>query len=173
MRSMSRFRGAGSSLTQMRSNRPLLFVVCLAQFMVILDVSVVNVALPAMRTDLHFSTSGLQWVVNAYTITFAGFMMLGARSADLLGRRRVFVTGTLLFTAGLVSLTYGIVRTDVLGWGALGVDVPLALAAVLLGAFLYVEGRVSQAPLVPLSIFRRGQLRSANLVVILMYAALF
>src|SRR5205807_7220900 len=78
-----------------------------------------------------------------------------------------------LVTAGLVSLTYGIVRTDVLGWGALGVDVPLALAAVLLGAFLYVEGRVSQAPLVPLSIFRRGQLRSANLVVILMYAALF
>src|SRR5436309_1972851 len=97
MRSMSRFRRAGSSLTQMRSNRPLLFVVCLAQFMVILDVSVVNVALPAMRTDLHFSTSGLQWVVNAYTITFAGFMMLGARSADLLGRRRVLLAGTALF----------------------------------------------------------------------------
>src|SRR5579859_2838912 len=75
----------------------LLLVVCLAQFMVILDVSVVNVALPVMRTGLHFSTTGLQWVVNAYTITFAGFLMLGARSADILGRRRVFLAGTALF----------------------------------------------------------------------------
>ena len=60
-----------------RPATPLLFVVCLAQFMVILDVAVVNVALPSMRGDLHFSTTGLQWVVNAYTITFAGFLMLG------------------------------------------------------------------------------------------------
>src|SRR5438270_923751 len=75
----------------------LLFVVCLAQFMVILDVAVVNVALPTMRNGLHFSTTGLQWVVNAYTLTFAGFLMLGARSADLLGRRRVFLAGTALF----------------------------------------------------------------------------
>src|SRR3982074_3285092 len=65
--------------------------------MVILDVAVVNVALPAMRHSLHYSTTGLQWVVNAYTITFARFMMLGARTADLLGRRRVFVAGTALF----------------------------------------------------------------------------
>ena len=60
-------------------------VVCLAQFMVILDVAIVNVALPSMRAGLHFSTTGLQWVVNAYTLTFAGFLMLGGRSADLLG----------------------------------------------------------------------------------------
>src|SRR5437588_8212425 len=119
MRSMSRFRRAGSSLTQMRSNRPLLFVVCLAQFMVILDVSVVNVALPAMRTDLHFSTSGLQWVVNAYTITFAGFMMLGARSADLLGRRRVFVTGTLLFTLSSLACALAQSRGLLIGLRAL------------------------------------------------------
>src|ERR1700752_3903974 len=75
----------------------LLLVVCLAQFMVILDVSIVNVALPSMRAGLHFSTSGLQWVVNAYTLTFAGFLMLGGRAADLLGRRRVFLAGTALF----------------------------------------------------------------------------
>lgn len=277
-----------------RRSAPLLLVVCLAQFMVILDVAVVNVALPEMRNGLHFSTTGLQWVVNAYTITFAGFMMLGARAADLLGRRRVFVAGLVLFTlsslacamaqsrgmligvralqgfgggivspatlsiitssipegpernrglglwgaigglgassgallggvltqglgwpaifainvplgllvlalglrvipadqaipenrhfdvagaatvtGGLVALTYGIVQTDVLGWGAARVDIALGLAALLLGAFLYVEGRVSASPLVPLSIFRRRQLRTANLVVILMYAALF
>ena len=68
-----------------QSNNALLLAVCLAQFMVILDVAIVNVALPSMRTGLHFSTSGLQWVVNAYTLTFAGFLMLGGRSADLLG----------------------------------------------------------------------------------------
>ena len=65
--------------------------------MVILDVAIVNVALPSMRAGLHFSTTGLQWVVNAYTLTFAGFLMLGGRSADLLGRRRVFLAGTALF----------------------------------------------------------------------------
>jgi EmrB/QacA subfamily drug resistance transporter len=262
--------------------------------MVILDVAVVNVALPSMRTGLGFSTTGLQWVVNAYTITFAGFLMLGARSADLLGRRRVLLAGTALFvlsslacalasspallisaralqgfggaivspttlsiitsalpegpernrglgawgaigglgassgallggaltqafgwpaifainvpigavvialglrvipvdvrrvgprhfdvtgavlvTAGLVSLTYGIVRTNALGWGSTGVLLPLALAAVLIAAFAFVEARVAEAPLVPLSIFRLARLRAANLVVILMYAALF
>ena len=82
---------------RIKSSNAILFVVCLAQFMVILDVAIVNVALPSMRDGLHFSTSGLQWVVNAYTLTFAGFLMLGARSADLLGRRRVFLFGTGLF----------------------------------------------------------------------------
>jgi EmrB/QacA subfamily drug resistance transporter len=75
----------------------LLVLVCLAQFMVILDVSIVNVALPSIRSGLHFSTTGLQWVVNAYTLTFAGLLMLGGRAADLLGRRRVFIGGTALF----------------------------------------------------------------------------
>jgi len=277
-----------------RSTKSLLLVVCLAQFMVILDVAIVNVALPAMRHGLHFSATGLQWVVNAYTIAFAGFLMLGARAADLLGRRRVLLTGTALFacaslasalassptllvsaralqgfagaavspatlaiitsslpegaernralglwaalgglgassgallggiltqafgwpaifainvplgaivialglrairadelpsgprhfdvsgailmTAGLTSLTYGIVRTDGLGWGAPGVLVPIAAAVVLLGAFLVLEGRVAARPLVPLAIFKLPLLRAANVVVLLMYAALF
>jgi EmrB/QacA subfamily drug resistance transporter len=280
--------------SRITSSNFLLFVVCLAQFMVILDVAVVNVALPSMRAGLGFSTTGLQWVVNAYTITFAGFLMLGGRCADLLGRRRLFIVGTALFvlaslacavadsgpmligaralqgfggailspttlaiitsslaegpernrglaawgaigglgassgallgglltqafgwpaifainvplgaivialalrmipsdkalsgsrhfdvsgavllTGGLVSLTYGIVRTDTLGWGTLGVLGPIALAVLLVGGFLYVESYVSEAPLVPLSIFRLTQLRTANLVVVLMYAALF
>src|SRR3954447_23369460 len=80
----------------MRANA-LLLVVCLAQFMVILDVAIVNVALPAIRDDLRFSSTGLQWVVNAYTLTFAGFLMLGGRAADLLGRRRVLLAGTAAF----------------------------------------------------------------------------
>src|SRR5438874_5644866 len=74
-----------------------LVLCCAAQFMVILDVSIVNVALPSIRNDLHFSATNLQWVVNAYTLTFAGFLLLGGRAADLLGQRRVFVAGLHLF----------------------------------------------------------------------------
>ncbi len=83
-----------------------MFLACLAQFMVILDVSVVNVALPSIRHALSFSESGLQWVVNAYTVTFAGFLLLGGRAADLVGRRRVFVAGLVLFA--LASLGGGL-----------------------------------------------------------------
>jgi EmrB/QacA subfamily drug resistance transporter len=83
---------------------------CLAQFMVILDVSIVNVALPSIRADLGFSATGLQWVVNAYTLAFAGFLLLGGRAADLIGRREVFVGGLLLFS--LASLLGGIAQTD-------------------------------------------------------------
>ena len=272
----------------------MLAVVCLAQFMVILDVAIVNVALPSIDDGLHFSNVGLQWVVNAYTLTFAGFLMLGGRAADLLGRRRVFLVGTALFalsslacaladsrglligaralqgfggavlspatlsiisssfaegrernralgiwgatgalgassgalvgglltqtlgwqaifainvpiglaiivsglrvlpaspahdgprhfdvagavlvTGGLVALAYGIVRSDTLGWASAGVIGPIASAVVLLAAFVHVEAHVASAPLVPLSIFRHGQLRTANVVVVLLYAAFF
>jgi EmrB/QacA subfamily drug resistance transporter len=280
-----------------KNSNVLLFVVCLAQFMVILDVSIVNVALPSIRNGLHFSTTGLQWVVNAYTLTFAGLLMLGGRSADLLGRRRVFLAGTAMFalsslacavaasqglligaravqgiagavsspatlsiitstlpegpernrglalwgamgalgassgallggvltqwfgwqaifavnvplgaivvalglrsipaiapisdpahprhfdalgatliTASLIAITFGIVRTDTLGWGSTGVLVPLAAGVALLGAFAYVEANVARVPLVPLSIFRARRLRAANMIVLLLYAANF
>ena len=272
----------------------MLLITCLAQFMVILDVSIVNVALPSMRSGLHFSTTGLQWVVNAYTLTFAGFLMLGGRAADLLGRRRVFLTGTALFaltslacavassrglligaralqgiggaviapaslsiitsslpegaarnrglgvwaamgglgaasgallgglltqifgwpaiflinvplgaavvilgarilsegrredidrhfdlagallvTLGLVGVTFGIVRTEAFGWGSAQVLGPIAAGAVLLALFVLVEARFARVPLVPISIFRLPTLRAANLIVVLMYAALF
>jgi EmrB/QacA subfamily drug resistance transporter len=276
------------------SIKALLLVVCLAQFMVILDVSIVNVALPSIRRGLHFSTTGLQWVVNAYTLTFAGFLMLGGRCADLLGQRRVFVAGTALFalsslacavagsrglllgaralqgfggavispatlsiitsslaegpdrnrgvamwgamgalgasmgallggiltqafgweaifavnvplgalvvalaprfipafessraerhfdvagallvTLGLIAVTFGIVRSDTLGWSSSGVVGPLIAGLLLLVAFAVTEGRLARAPLVPLSVFRSGALRAANLIVILLYAAFF
>ncbi|MEU8524787.1 MFS transporter [Streptomyces sp. NPDC048629] len=76
---------------------------CAAQFLVVLDVSVVNVALPSMRSDLGLSAVGLQWVVNAYSIAFAGFMLLGGRAADLFGRKRIFLLGLGLFTAASVA----------------------------------------------------------------------
>ena len=71
---------------------------CAGQFLVVLDVSVVNVALPSMRADLGLSPQGLQWVVNAYAIAFAGFMLLGGRAGDLFGRKRMFLVGLALFT---------------------------------------------------------------------------
>src|ERR671937_2121431 len=76
-----------------------LAVIVAAQFMVVLDVAIVNVALPSIRTDLHFSQESLQWVITAYSIFFGGVLLLGGRLADLLGRRRLFMAGLALFTA--------------------------------------------------------------------------
>ncbi|MDT3399276.1 MFS transporter [Streptomyces sp. B1866] len=81
---------------------------CAGQFLVVLDVSVVNVALPSIRTDLGLGETGLQWVVNAYALTFAGFLLLGGRAADLFGRKRAFLAGLGLFTAA--SLAGGLAR---------------------------------------------------------------
>ena len=75
-----------------------LVVVCFAQFMVILDATITNVALPTIQTDLQISDSDLQWVVNSYTLAFGGLLLLGGRASDLLGRRRIFVIGTVLFS---------------------------------------------------------------------------
>ena len=277
-----------------RNSNALLLVVCLGQFMVILDVSIVNVALPSIKDALGFSTNGLQWVLNAYTLTFAGFLLLGGRAADLFGRRRMFVTGTLLFsgasllcaiapssetlvaaravqgiggavispatlaiittsfdeggprnralgawgaigaigatsgvllggvlteafgwpaifvinvpigavvvalsrglvpegrgatenrhfdllgavlvTLGMTAVTYGIVTTDRLSWGSVGVLAPLVAGSALLLSFALYEGRVAREPLMPFSVFRLRTLRAANLVIFLLYAAIF
>jgi EmrB/QacA subfamily drug resistance transporter len=272
-----------------------LVLCCIGQFMVILDVSVVNVALPSIKADLGFSGTDLQWVVNAYTLTFAGFLLLGGRAADLLGRRAVFTFGLLLFavaslvgglapsggllvaaralqgvggavvapaslsiitstfteggernkavgawgamggvggasgsilggvltqglswrwilfinvpiglisalltmrvvqaarpegswrrnldvagalsvTAGLVVLTYGIVRTDVNGWGSTRSIVTFAIAAALLALSLFIEARVAVAPLLPLRLFRSRHLSSANFVVFMLGCSAF
>ena len=281
-----------------RNSNALLLVVCLGQFMVILDVSIVNVALPSIKDALGFSTTGLQWVLNAYTLTFAGFLLLGGRAADLFGRRRMFYLGTLLFsgasllcavaptsgtlvaaraaqgvggailspatlaiittsfdegaprnralgawgavgaigatsgvllggilteafswpaifvinvpiglgivlfssrlipegrsevenrhfdlagavlvTLGMTALTYGIVTTDRLGWGSIGVLGPVAAGVAFLAAFGFYEAKLARdprrVPLMPLSVFRLRNLRAANLVIFLLYAAIF
>ena len=75
-----------------------LVLICFAQFMVVLDATVVNVALPSIQKDLHMSEENLQWVVNAYTLVFGGFLLLGGRAGDLLGRKRLFLGGLVVFT---------------------------------------------------------------------------
>lgn len=98
-----------AELTPKRSHASIVLVLaCVAQLMVVLDVSVVMVALPQMRHDLHLSVAGQQWVVNAYTLTFAGFLLLGGRAADLWGRKRIFLLGLALFT--LFSLLGGLAQ---------------------------------------------------------------
>jgi len=272
----------------------LLAVCCLAQFMVILDVAIVNVALPSIQASLGFSETDLQWIVNAYTITFAGFLMLSGRAADLFGQRRTFVSGLLVFalaslaggtagsqgllvgaralqglggalmaaaslaiitssfapgrerlraiglwgamngaggaagtllggiitetlswrwillinlpigiaaaiaarlivaehrgkidwksfdvggalaiTGGMLALVYGIVTAGSEGWGTLAAAGPIALGIALLVGFAVIEGRLAPAPLVPLRVFTRRQMRTANGVVLMFSAALF
>jgi EmrB/QacA subfamily drug resistance transporter len=279
---------------RLRRTDGLLIIVCLAQLMVILDISIVNVALPSIHDSLGFSDTSLQWVVNSYTLAFAGFLMLGGRASDLLARRTVFLVGTALFTlaslgcaladsqalligarglqglgaavisaaslaivtgsfaeghdrnralgiwaamggiggsagvllggfltqifswpavflinipvgiavvlagrrliphqppahrerhfdfagavlisGGLTAIVYGIVRTDALGWGAAGVLGPLALGLAMLGLLALVEGRIARDPLIPLGVFRMPQLRTANLIVALLFSAVF
>src|SRR5262249_23370076 len=82
-----------------------LILLCVAQFIVVLDASIVNVALPSIGKGLHFSEQDLPWVVNAYVIAFGGFLLLGGRAADLLGRRRVFMAG--LVVVAVASLAAG------------------------------------------------------------------
>ena len=271
-----------------------LAVCCAAQFMVVLDVSIVNVALPQMRSDLGLTATGQQWVINAYTLTFAGFLMLGGRAADLFGRRRIFMLGLSIFTVcsligglaqdggwligaraaqglggavlapstlslltstftdpnerrralgawsataasgaavgvflggvltdvldwrwvlfvnipigavllavasvalveskapaqrtsldlpgaitvtgGLAVLVYGIVSTDTYAWGSARTVGTLALGVVLLVAFVLIEAKLAEHPLVPLGVFRRRSLSAANGIAMSVGAALF
>src|SRR2546422_5861359 len=86
------------TLEQNRKRWLALAVIVAAQFMVVLDIAIVNVALPSIKTDLHFNQENLQWVITAYSILFGGALLLGGRLADLLGRRRLFVVGLVIFT---------------------------------------------------------------------------
>src|SRR6266496_5659472 len=113
-----------------------------AQFVVVLDASIVNVALPSIGTALDFSQDNLSWVVNAYVLTFGGFLLLGGRIADLLGRRRLFIGGLILFSAA--SLAGGLAQSA--GWlvaaravQGLGAAL-LSPAALSLVTVLFAEG---------------------------------
>src|SRR5580692_3749276 len=104
----------------------LLFVILTAQLMVVLDTTIVNVALPHIQRSLGFSSSGLSWVLNVYILTFGGLLLLGARAGDLLGRRRVFLTGIALFCVS--SLVGGLATT---GWMLLAARAVQGIGAAL------------------------------------------
>src|ERR1700679_1480943 len=92
-----------SALQPDRSRWIALYVLCVGMLMIVLDVTVVNVALPSIQTDLRFSTSSLAWVVNAYLIAFGGLLLLAGRFGDLIGRRRIFLAGVGLFTTASLA----------------------------------------------------------------------
>ena len=109
-----------------------LVLVCLAQFMVVLDATVTNVALPSIQADLKMSDSDLQWIVNAYTLVFGGFLLLGGRAGDLVGRKRVFLAGVVLFTAA--SALCGVASSQemlIIGRGIQGLGAALVSPAAL------------------------------------------
>lgn len=110
-----------------RNHWLILVILALAQFMVILDSSVVNVALPAMQRAFAINTTSLQWIVTAYTLTFGGFLLLGGRAADLFGRKRMFMTGVVLF--GIASLLDGLAFN---GSMLIGLRAAQGLAAALM-----------------------------------------
>jgi len=127
----------------------ILALLALAQFMVVLDVSIVNVALPSMAHDLHFAPNALQWVVTAYTLTFGGFLLLGGRAADLYGRRNIFIIAVTCFA--LMSFLCGMAATDT--------QVIIARAAQGLAAAFMSPAALS----IVLTEFREGKERNTAL----------
>jgi EmrB/QacA subfamily drug resistance transporter len=110
----------------------ILVIACMAQFMVVLDITVVNIALPSIQTGLKFSSANLQWVVNGYTLIFGGFLLLGGRAADLMGRKRLFLAGVILFSAA--SLLNGLAQSSgmlIVGRGLQGLGGALVSPAAL------------------------------------------
>src|SRR2546430_4897396 len=120
-----------------------LALLSVVQFMVVLDIAIVNVALPSIQVDLGFSEQNLQWVISAYALVFGGFLLLGGRAADLLGRRRLFLVGIVLFTvasllAGLAWSEASLISARALqGLGA-AVITPAALSIL---STTFIEGR--------------------------------
>jgi EmrB/QacA subfamily drug resistance transporter len=116
-----------------------LALVCVAFFMVVLDVAIVNVALPSIQTDLGITRDQLQWIVTAYSLAFGGFLLLGGRAADLLGRRRVFMVGMALFTVGSLACALADSGTALIIFRALqgfgGAIVSPATLAIISAAF--------------------------------------
>ena len=112
-----------------------LFVVCLAQLMIVLDVTIVNVALPSIQHDLHFSQANLTWVVNAFLITFGSLLLLAGRLGDLAGRKRVFLAG--LTTADLART----VDLAIVGYGQ--VPLPLFILTFVGGHAAMHTGEIS------------------------------
>jgi EmrB/QacA subfamily drug resistance transporter len=126
-----------------------LALLCTVQFMVVLDIAVVNVALPSIQTDLGFSQENLQWVISAYALLFGGFLLLGGRAADLLGRRRVFLAGIVVFTAA--SLLSGFAWSEgsliaARGFQGLGAAI-ISPAALSILTTTFAEGKERNAAL--------------------------
>src|SRR5207237_223591 len=126
--------------------RLLVLAICCASIVVVvMDISIVNVALPAIRRDLHASVSGLQWTIDAYTLVLAGFLVLAGSTADRVGRRRIFMIGLAAFGLGLGPILGG-APVDGPGWPAIfWVTIPIVAAAIVATALFVPETRAARA----------------------------
>src|SRR5438270_33299 len=131
-------------------------LLAVAAFMTVMDLTIVNTALPTIGRELRFSQTSLLWVVTAYELAYGGFLLLGGRAADLLGRRRVIIAGLAVFTAASLGASLA----------------GLTMGAALLAAFVMIESR-GEAPLMPLRIFRLQTLAGANAVGFLLGASFY
>src|SRR5260370_721195 len=150
-----------------------LVVVCFGQLMIVLDSTIVNVALPSIQRDLHFSQADLTWVVNSYLITYGSLLLLAGRAGDLFGRKRVFlagaaavrqrvdVAGSVLVTAAMVLGVYAIVTAAQYGWASAHTLGFGGAAVGLLATFLALEARIEN-PILPLRILRLRSLTGAS-----------
>jgi EmrB/QacA subfamily drug resistance transporter len=109
-RAVSAPRSQDATSLSSRRGVAILILLCLVQFMDVLDASILNIALPSIKRDLGFSQEGLQWIVNGYILTYGGFLLLGGRVADLLGRRRILVTGLIVFAGA--SMVGGLAHSE-------------------------------------------------------------
>jgi MFS family permease len=109
-----------------RHTTAILAIILVSYFMILLDNSIIFTALPIIRTAMHYSTTGLAWVQDAYTLVFGGLLLLGARAGDLLGRRRVFIFGVAVFA--LASLLVGVAPT---GWWLIGARAVQGIGAAI------------------------------------------
>ena len=132
-----------SSPSWTRRKKLILAAICVAQFMVVLDIAVVNVALPSIKTDLHFTNESLQWVISAYSILFGGFLLLGGRRADLLGARRLFMAGLAVFSLASLMCGFAWSETSLITFRAIqglgGALLSPAALSILVNT--YAEGR--------------------------------
>ena len=165
-------------------------LLAVSYFMTVVDLTIVNVALPTIGRKLHFPESDLQWVVTAYSLALGGFLLLGGRAADLLGRRRLFMAGLAIFTGASLGCalatadTFLIIMRGLQGLGA-AVLLPAALSIVMnmfsegaernkaLGLWGGIGAAGAEAPLLPLRLFRLRTLAGSNAVGFLLGASFF
>src|SRR5256714_11071886 len=131
--------GQGLGTTANRRRWAALVVLCVGQLMIVLDVTVVNVALPTIQRELHFSQASLAWVVNAYLLTFGGLLLLAGRMGDIVGRKRIFVAGIAAFS--VASLLCGLADTSALLIAARFVQGAAAafMASMILGILVTIS----------------------------------
>src|SRR5438445_119498 len=157
-----------SVLQPVQHVRLIFALIIMASFLDIIDFSIVQVALPTIRTQFLATYADLQWVIGAYGLTLAGFLMLMGRAGDVYGQKKIFIAGIVLFTIASMAgglapflLVFGLTIAATSGFNSLVTIVSLGLSVLVLASFLAIESR-SKSPLIPPAFLKRGSVLTAN-----------